>query len=252
LKKFKINGKIQDIQKDNKLKREFLTQFLNKVALFPTWVKEILYTQLSEEFNNKEKFTYTFATYKPILTYKGRCEFEFKKSGFDTNIYNILEGADNDLSISEITLNTFFSMEEIAGFFLFCVDEGFLEIPDNSQILNIAGFLAGKLKTGEYFVNNGFISETELDSAVNYQKNNTHKKLGQILIDLGLISEKQLNTLLAIKEEATKRFVLDYHDVPEISNNENDQQKQISKLKSENNLLKTKLEQLLTMVKKND
>jgi hypothetical protein len=143
-------------------------------------------------------------------------------------------------------------MEEIAGFFLFCVDEGFLEIPDNSQILNIAGFLAGKLKTGEYFVNNGFISETELDSAVNYQKNNTHKKLGQILIDLGLISEKQLNTLLAIKEEATKRFVLDYHDVPEISNNENDQQKQISKLKSENNLLKTKLEQLLTMVKKND
>jgi hypothetical protein len=234
------------------LKREFLTQFLNKVSLFPTWVKEILYAQLSEEFDNKEKITYTFATYKPILTYKGRCEFEFKKSGFDTNIYNILEGADKDLSISQITLNTFFSMEEIAGYFLFCVDEGFLEIPDNSQILNIAGFLAGKLKTGEYFVSNGTISKTELDNAVTYQKSNTHKKFGQILIDLGLISEKQLATLLAIKEEAKKRFVLDYHDVPEISDNENEQEKQITKLKSENNLLKTKLEQLLTMVKKND
>ena len=35
------------------------------------------------------------------------------------------------------------SMEEVAGYFLFGVDEGYFEIPDNSQILSIAGFLAG-------------------------------------------------------------------------------------------------------------
>jgi hypothetical protein len=252
LKKFKINGKIQYIYKENKLKREFLTQFLNKVSQFPTWVKEILYNQLREEFDNKERITYIFASYKPILTYKGRCEFEFKKSGFDTNIYNILEGADKDFSISQITLNTYFSMEEIAGYFLFCVDEGFLEIPDNSQILNIAGFLAGKVKTGEYLVNDGTISKTELDNAMNYQQSNSNKKLGQILIDLGLISQKQLQTLLTIKEEAKKRFVLDYNDVPKMTEDETNSQKQLDDLKNENNILKTKLEQLLSMVKKND
>ena len=39
-----------------------------------------------------------------------------------------------------------------AQYFLFCVDEGYLEIPENSQIHNLGGFIAGKYRTGEYFV----------------------------------------------------------------------------------------------------
>mgnify|MGYP000810849612 CR=1 FL=1 len=199
------------------MNREFLTQFLNKISNFPSWVKEIIYNRLSEEVETDNNPGYIFATYKPILTYKGRCELEFKKSGFDSNIYNILNGADKDFSISEITLNTYLSMEEIAGYFLFCVDEGYFELPDNSQILNIAGFLTGKYKMGEYFVNQGAISSNELDNAVKtIEDKKTDKKFGQILIDLGLISKKQIETLLLIKEEAKKRFVLDYNEVPKL------------------------------------
>ena len=76
------------------LKRQFLTQFLNKISTFPMWVKEIIYIKLSQEFAKNEDSAYIFATYKPVLTYKGRCEVDSKKSGFDTNIYNILESAD--------------------------------------------------------------------------------------------------------------------------------------------------------------
>ena len=109
-------------------------------------------------------------------------------------------------------------MEEVAGYFLFGVDEGYFEIPDNSQILSIAGFLAGKLRTGEYFMNSGTISETELNSAVEtYEKNKDNKKFGQSLIELGLITQRQLDTILLIKEEAKKRFVLDHNEVPEIN-----------------------------------
>lgn len=234
------------------MRRQFLTQFLNKLSNFPMWMKEIIYIKLSQEFEKNEDSTYVFATYKPVLTYKGRCEVDSKKSGFDTNIYNILESADRDCSISDITLNTYLSMEETAGYFLFCVDEGYFEIPDNSQILNLAGFLAGKYRTGEYFVNSGKISESELDSAVERQ-NNENKKLGQILIDLGFISKQQLETILRFKEEAQKRFVLDYNEVPKLNLEYPDKAaKQIQDLKEENNKLKTKLEQLLTMVKKND
>lgn len=56
---------------------------------------------------------------------------------------------------------------------MFCVDEGFFELPDNSQILNIAGFLTGKYNTGEYFVNSGTITESQLNDAV---KNNNNKE----------------------------------------------------------------------------
>ncbi len=239
------------------MRRKFLTQFLNKISRFPSWIKEIIYIKLSEEVDVENQLAYTFATYRPVLTYKGRCELDFKKSGFDTNIYNILDACDNDYSISDITLNTYLSMEEVAGYFLFCVDEGYLELPDNSQILNIAGFLAGKYRTGEYFVKDGVISETQLNTAVkNYQTNSQNKKFGQALIDLGLITKKQLDTILKIKEEAKKRFILDHNEVPQInqeySNNVDKYKQQIEDLKIENNLLKTKLEQLLTMVKKND
>lgn len=229
------------------MRREFLTQFLNKISNFPSWVKEIIYNKLSEEVDSSNNPAYIFATYKPILTYKGRCENEFKKSGFDSNIYNILDSADKDCSISEITLNTYLSMEELAGYFLFCVDEGYFEIPDDSQILNIAGFLTGKYSTGEYFVNNGTITSNELENTPNF---------GQKLVELGLISQKQLDTLLKIKEEAKKRFILDYNEVPKINQQyakeADNYRKQIEELKAENARLKAKLEQLLTMVKKYD
>ena len=189
------------------MNRQFLAQFLNKISDFPSWVKEIIYVKLSEEINKDSNLAYTFATYKPVLTYKGKCELDFKKSSFDTNIYNILSAADNDNSISDITINTYLSMEEVAGYFLFGVDEGYFEIPDNSQILSIAGFLAGKLRTGEYFMNSGTISETELNSAVEtYEKDKDHKKFGQSLIELGLITQRQLDTILLIKEEAKKQI----------------------------------------------
>ncbi len=239
------------------MKRNFLTQFLNKISGFPSWIKEIIYIKLSEEVDKDNKLAYTFATYKPVLTYKGRCELDFKKSGFDTNIYNILEASDNDCSISEITLNTYLSMEEIARYFLFCVDEGYFELPDNSQILNIAGFLAGKYRTGEYLVKDGLISENELDTAVKNQENNKeNKKFGQYLVDLGLISQKQIDTLMFIKEEAKKRFILDHNEVPKINQEYSKEidsyKKQIEELTKENKILKTRLEQLLAMVKKND
>lgn len=239
------------------MNRQFLAQFLNKISDFPSWVKEIIYVKLSEEINKDSNLAYTFATYKPILTYKGKCELDLKKSSFDTNIYNILSAADNDNSISDITINTYLSMEEVAGYFLFGVDEGYFEIPDNSQILSIAGFLAGKLRTGEYFMNSGTISETELNSAVEtYEKNKDNKKFGQSLIELGLITQRQLDTILLIKEEAKKRFVLDHNEVPEINQeyakDSDNYQKQIEDLKEENSKLKTKLDQLLTMVKRHE
>jgi len=235
------------------MNRNFLTQFLNKLSKFPNWVKEIIYEYLESEVGTEQSPAYVFSAYKPVLTYKGRCELNFKKSGFDTNIYNILDYADNDCAISEIILNTYLSPEEIAKYFLFCVDEGLFEIPDDSQILNIAGFLTGKLKTGEYFEKSGTITQTQLDSAVSeFETKKGGKKFGQALVDMGLITKKQLDKILQIKQEAQRRFILDHNEVPKISRPNEEYEKQIEELKSENNILKTKLEQLLIMVKRND
>lgn len=213
--------------------------------------------KLSEDIDKDGDIAYIFATYRPVLTYKGKCELDYKKSNFDANIYNILKYADTDSSISDVVLNTYMSMEEIANYFLFCVDEGYMQIPDDSRILNIAGLLAGKYSTGEYLVNNGTISTEQLNDAVGSFKNEkTPKKFGQFLVDLGLISQKQFDKIISLKEEAKKRFVLDHNEVPKINQEytkaTDSYEKQIEDLKKENLMLKNKLNQLLTMVKNND
>ena len=136
--------------------------------------------KLSEDIDNDDDMAFIFATYKPVLTYKGKCELDYKKSNFDANIYNILKYADTDSSISDVVLNTYMSMEEIANYFLFCVDEGYMQIPDDSRILNIAGLLAGKYSTGEYLVNNGTISTEQLNDAVGSFKNEYKRFFGEL------------------------------------------------------------------------
>lgn len=235
------------------MKRNFLTQFLNKISDFPSWTKEILFQHLSTQIAEQNPVC-EFTTYKPILTYKGRCELDFKKSGFDNNIYNILKLCENDFSISEISLSTYLSLEEVARYFIFCVDEGYFELPDNSQILNLAGFLIGKYKTGEYFVNSGKLSKCQLEDIIKQKNNgNSDKKFGQYLVDFGFVTKAQLDLAIKTKEEAQKRFVLDYNEIPSIkhkcsSSEINHYQQQIDKLETENKQLKAKLEQLLVVV----
>lgn len=239
------------------MQRNFLEKFLNKISNFPVWVKEIIYVNLSDQIDTGVDLSYTFSTYKPVLTYKGKCELDYKESNFDINIYNILDACDKNLSISEVALNTFMSLEEIAGYFLFGVDEGYLQIPDDSRILSIAGFLAGKYRTGEYFLESGAISQEQLDSAVNAYEQETkeNKKFGQSLISLGLISKKHLDMILKIKEEAKKRFILDHNEIPKLKEEyvkkSDEYEKQIEDLKSENKQLRMQIEKLISMVKNN-
>ena len=236
------------------MQRNFLEQFLAKLSNFPNWVKEIIYVKLSEDIGKGDDIGYVFATYKPVLTYKGKCELDYKKSSFDNNIYNILNYADRDSSIYDIVLNTYMSMEEIANYFLFCVDEGYMQIPDDSRILNIAGLLAGKYSTGEYLVNDGVISTEQFECVV--KSYDAPKNFAQTIVDMGLISQKQLDKILELKEEAKKRFILDHNEIPKIHQEyakiTDNYEKQIEDLKRENLMLKNKLNQLLTMVKNND
>ncbi len=228
------------------MQRNFLDKFLKKISNFPNWIKEIIYINLSEQVNTDSDLAYIFATYRPTLTDKGKCESDNRTSGFDSNVYNILEYCDKGTSISEIALNTFMSLEEIANYFLFGVDEGYIQLPDNSQILNIAGFLAGKYRTGEYFVQDGIISEQQLDDAVlNYEHRakKHNKKFGQSLVELGLISQKQLDVILNIKEEAQKRFILDHNEVPQLKEAQ-EYEKQIANLKRENEILRQQIRDL--------
>lgn len=241
------------------MKQGVFSIFLSKVEKFPLWIKQILCLKLSEDIKAQvcERFLQEnsdniFSLYKPILTYKGREELNNRKSGLDSNLYNFLSYAESDATILDISLNTFLSVEEVSKYFIFCMEQGYVDKPENIEIEAMAGFLAGKFRTGEYFAKKGDISKDHIDKALE-QQTKSSKKFAEILVDMGLITRDDVSAMLAFKEDSQKRFILDYNDVPkgreEFCDKEVQYKKEIEDLKSENQKLKKKISQLLEIVR---
>ncbi len=249
------------------MKQNIFNLFLDKVFNVPLWIKQVMYLKLMDEMqaNACEDFLRShkddiFSTFIPTLTFKGKTELTERKCGLDNNIYNFLQSCANGYSILEISVNTFLSMEEVAKYYELCLEQNFIKIPESKEIHAMAGFIAGKFRTGEYFKQKGELTVDQLQQAIiSYKEANQNgntARFGEILISLGYVKEENLKSLFILKEEAKKRFILDYTTVPKSETtftNENQKyEEQISALKDENIKLKRKMLQLLELVKKNN
>ena len=244
------------------MKQNNFSLFLQKVEKFPVWIKQAICLKLSEDIKAQVCETFLeensddiFSLYKPILTFKGREELDKRKSGLDLNLYNFLSFCESDSTILDISLNTFLSMEEVAKYFIFCIEQGYVEHPENIEIEAMAGFLAGKFRTGEYFAKKGVISEEHIKKAIDLQSKSS-KKFAEILVDMGLITQEDVSAMLSFKSDSQKRFILDHREVPEgeekFSDKEAEYKKEIEDLKTENEKLKKKISQLLEIVRSYD
>ena len=248
------------------MKQNIFNLFLDKILNVPLWIKQVIYLKLEQEMKEMACDTFLrehsgdiFSTFIPTLTFKGKTELTEHKCGLDNNIYNFLQGCANEYSMLEISVNTFLSMEEVAKYYELCLEQNFIKVPDSKEIHAMAGFIAGKFRTGEYFKQKGAISVDQLQKAIlanrDAQEAGTPKKFGQILIELGYITEDDIKALVILKEEAKKRFILDYNTVPKpettFTNDNQKYEEEISNLKDENLKLKRKMLQLLELVKRN-
>ena len=248
------------------MKKNILDLFLEKVLDVPLWIKQVIYLKLEKEMKElscdnflKEHPNDIFSTFVPTLTFKGRTELTERKCGLDNNIYNFLQGCANEYSMLEISVNTFLSMEEVAKYYELCLEQNFIKVPDSKEIHAMAGFIAGKFRTGEYFKQKGVLSVDQLQQAIlanrDAQESGNPKKFGEILIELGFIKEDDIKALVILKEEAKKRFILDYNTVPKpettFTNDNQKYEEEIANLKDENLKLKRKMLQLLELVKRN-
>src|SRR5574344_593674 len=241
-----------------------LKLFLDKLMEFPLWVKQIVYLRLYQNLSSvlSEDFITTnekelFHIYVPILSFSGKTELVERKAGLDENIYNFLENVNENMSMLEISMNKFWTMEETAKYFIFCLDQNYIKTPESVYIIAMAGFMAGKFRTGEYFKRTNKINVDQLEKAISTQKQliaeGKPMKIAQIMISLGYVTEKDTTSLLLLKEEASKRFILDTNIVPQIVSSQPDEtpklKETIKKLTEQNELLKTQLNKILTYVK---
>lgn len=247
------------------MKKNILEIFIDKLLDFPLWVKQVLYLRLYENLSSylSEDFIRTkeedvFHLYVPVLSYAGRTELAERKSGLDGNIYNFLTNVAEGLNMLEISMNNFWTTEEVAKYYIFCLEQDYVKAPNSVHVLAMAGFMSGKFRTGEYFKRVGKINVDQLEHTILKQKQLAEKgtpmKMAEIMISLNYITEKDTSSLLIMKEEAKKRFILDSSIVPKPAESSPESAKQyleeITKLKEQNNLLKDRLSKILAFVKK--
>lgn len=247
--------------------KNILAIFLDKLLDFPLWVKQIIYLRLyknleaylSEDFI-KTREEDVFHLNVPILSFAGKTELSDRKQKLDSNIYNFLANAADGLNILEISMNNFWTTEEIAQYYVKCLELDYVKMPKSVYVLAMTGFMSGKYRTGEYFKRVGKINVDQLEKTIlkqkEYASQGVQKKMAEIMIELGYITEKDTASLLIIKEEAKKRFILDTSVLPKEAGQKFEEAKsykeEVTKLTEQNRVLKEQLNKILTLVKKND
>lgn len=245
------------------MRNNVLTLFLNKILSVPFWIKQIMYLKLAdemreqacEEFLENNRREDLFLTFRPTVTFKGKTELTERNCGLDSNIYNFLQCCSEGYNMLEISVNTFFSMEEVAKYYELCVEQGFIIPTVSDEISVMSRYISGKIRIGEYFEEKGIISANQLSEAIKIFQHSNGKKFGEILVSLNYITDKDLRTVLFFKEEAQKRIVLNYSSLPKVQTIFSDEVKyyknELEQLQEENIKLKHKMNLLLKMVKNN-
>ena len=236
--------------------------FIERLLAFPLWIKQTIFLDLSSDLNKylSDEFMDVeegelFHIYKPVLSQKGQNELLTKESNYDESIYSFMNCCAKGMSLIEIAIENNFTMEEVSKAFTFCKISGYFSKEVPKLVAAIAGFIAGKYRTGEYFIRAGKMTIEQLDQVLNTQQemneSGKHVFIAELMVQLGYVRELDVKSIIFMKEEAGKRFSLDPADVPVISLEQEkyDIRVENARLKEENEILSQKLNALLNFIK---
>ena len=236
--------------------------FMEKMLAFPLWIKQSIFldltkdlnTYLSNEFLDVEEGD-LFHIYKPELSEQGQNELLTKESNYDESIYSFLNCCAKGMSLIEIAIENNFTMEEVSKAFTFCRTSGFFSKDVPKLVAAIAGFIAGKYRTGEYLVRAGKMTIEQLDEVLNKQQeinaSGKHVFIAELMVQMGFVKDIDVKSIIFMKEESGKRFSLNPDEVPSIAMEREsfDIRVENTRLKEENEILKQKMDALLTFIK---
>ena len=236
--------------------------FMEKMLGFPLWIKQTIFLNLSKDLNDylSDEFLDVkegelFHVYKPVLSEQGQNELLTKESKYDESIYSFLSCCTKGMSLIEIAIENNLTMEEVSKAFMLCKTSGLFSSAVPKLVAAIAGFLAGKYRTGEYFIRAGKMTIEQLDEVLNKQQEmndaGQHVFIAELMVQMGCVRDIDVKSIIFMKQEAGKRFSLNPEEVPNITlEKENyDIRVENTRLKEENEILRQKMDALLTFIK---
>lgn len=244
------------------MSKSLFVGFMERILAFPLWIKQTIFLNLSKDLSNYLSNDFLdvaegelFHIYDPELSELGQNELLTKESKFDDSIYTFLNCCSKKMSLIEIAIENSFTMEEVSKAFTFCKTSGFFSKDVPALVAAIAGFIAGKYRTGEYFIRAGKMTIEQLDEVLNKQQelnaSGKHVFIAELMVQMGFIKELDVKSIIFMKEESGKRFSLNPDEVPTLAleRESYDIRVENERLKEENEILKQKMDTLLTFIK---
>ena len=244
------------------MSKSLFIDYIDKLCSYPLWIKQVIFLNLSNDLTQYLTNDFLdvqegdlFHVYKPTLSEHGQNELFTKESGYDDTIYSFLNCCTKKMSLIEIAIENNLTMEEVAKAFTFCKTSKFFSNEVPNLVSAIAGFIAGKYRTGEYLVRAGKMTIEQLDEVLNKQQeikdSGKHVFIAELMVQMGFVKEKDVKSIIFMKEEAGKRFSLNPDEMPNITFNQEtyDIRVENEKLKEENLILRQKMDALLTFIK---
>lgn len=244
------------------MSKSVFVNYMEKLLSFPLWIKQTIFLSLSDDLTNylsneflDVKENELFHIYKPALSDLGQNELMTKESNFDDSIYLFMNCCSKGMSLIEIAMENNFTMEEVAKAFTFCKTSKFFSDEVPNIISAIAGFIAGNYRTGEYFIRAGKMTIEQLDEVLDKQQeinaSGKHVFIAELMVQMGFVKESDVKSIIFMKEEAGKRFSLNPDEMPNfaLEKESYDIRVENTRLKEENEILKQKMENILTYIK---
>jgi len=236
------------------------SRFVSDLLVLPIWIKQLLYIylkyvledELTPQYLSMYDIEDIFQLHKCSLTYKGKKELETKSMNFKDDYYKFLKDSLDGLTIAETTIKNAWNLFEVANSFVISIENEHIAIPQSLKLVELARYISGKTRIGEYFLRTNQISVQQLENALEQQekiKRATNEQVGTatVLVNMGFVNESEIKAVLRYKEESRKRFLFSDIGLSDtiISEDAAVLKETNEKLLKENNLLKTQIRKML-------
>lgn len=242
--------------------KNLFIDYMEKMCSYPLWIKQTIFIKLSQDLTQYLSNEFIdlqegnlFHVYKPVLSERGQNELLTKESEYDELIYTFLNCCTKQMSLIDIAIDNNLTMEEVAKAFMFCKTSKFFSSEVPNLISAIAGFIAGKYRTGEYLIRAGKMTIEQLDQVLNRQQeinaSGKHVFIAELMVQMGFVTDVDVKSIIFMKEESGKRFSLNPKEMPNItfSQEDYDMKVEYTRLKEENAIMRQKLDAILTYIK---
>ena len=242
---------------------------VDTILTAPFWVQEALFMDVLSSFEEKLDLKTNIKTediytlYVPELTYKGNRECETREHGHEPNLYKFMQSAMLKKRIVDITIDNFWTLNETSKMVSECIKNEYIKPTDNDVINASIYYMSGEIRLGEYVKRLNKIDIKELDDILRKQKQHNEQnpdsqlKIGEIMVDMGFVANKDIDKIIHTKSEAKKRYILTNENKPAAitptapnlpKTPANDEL--VKKLMTENKLLKDKLRAIFNIQNK--